>query len=588
MVLFGNKIIKLENKGRIFGALDISKPNEQYREKILEQGELALKYEPRLVPASYYMEFFKSGSRATYESPTHERRDMLARLTYAAIYGDKERYIPKMIDIIWAICEETSWVIPPHSISKGYVLGAKPLPDQFGDDILEVDLFSATTGATLSLAYFFFEKELSAATQGVITERIRYEIRRRIIKPFLMNEMRWEYSFVNNWLPWIISNVLTCASVIVDETLPTMQTIVSRSAFYLDRFVGTYGDDCGCNEGASYWNAAGAALFDACELLYDITGGAVDGLHTDFMKKTCRFIADMCICPDTRLFVNFADCGPYVRSISGNMLRRMGKTLGDGVLETLGEKFARDLDTELNFHSVAFFGYRYAKSLFYSDFGKGEPIPEGSVVYPDLEIALLRAGSAVAVLKGGHNRENHNHNDVGTFLLYFKNEPVIIDSGNLEYTRDTFNENRYKIWTNQSSYHNLPDIDGVMQEAGAKFRSDRFECRGNTAEVSYGGAYPINAKITRKIELDEKSLTVSDCAEGGEATYHFMCRVKPQISGNTAIIGRVKASFSENGGIVVDKVDVSSSPGMKKSWDTDALYRINVKANTLKTVFTEV
>ena len=589
MILFGNKSIKLEKTGRLFGDLNTEKPNEKYREKLIAEGEKALNYEPSFVPASYYLEYFKSGSRQKYETPIHERRDMLSRLIFAALYGEKEKYIAKMVDIIWAICEETSWVIPPHSVSKGYVLGGTPLPDQFGDDILEVDLFSASTSAVLSAAYFFFSGDLSAATGGVITERMKYEIRRRVIKPYLMNEMRWEYSFINNWLPWIISNVLTCASVFVDDLRPTMQTIISRSMYYLDRFAGTYGNDCGCNEGSSYWNAAGAALFDACEVIYDITDGAVDGLHTEFVKKACHFIADMCICPETRLFVNFADCHPYIKSISGNMLRRMGKVLDDGVLETLGEKFSPDVDTEFNPHQAAFFTYRYLKNLFYSDFREGAPVNEGSVVYSDIEVAVLRSGDMVAVLKGGHNRESHNHNDVGNFLLYFRDEPVIIDVGNLEYTRDTFNENRYKIWTNQSSYHNLPDIDGIMQSAGIEYRTRSFECKDNAASVSYGDAYPLLTEITRTIQLSGKTLTVYDKVNSEkEATYHFMTPRKPIVDGNTAVLGNIKVQFSQNGGISVDEIDVSSSPQMQRSWQRDTLYRINVKADTLITVFSEV
>ena len=589
MILFGNGNLKLDHLGKLLYGVDTSKPKEKYKEKILAEGEAALNYEPTLLRASLYMNYFRTGNRSDFENVYHERRAMLSRLILAALYGDADRYVGKMVDIIWAICEETSWVIPPHSVAKGYILGGKPLPDQFGDDILEVDLFSASTSAVLSMAYFFFSDKLAAATDGVITERMEYEIRRRIIKPFLQNEMRWEYSFINNWLPWIISNVLTCAAVFVKDLRPTMQTIVSRATFYLDRFAGTYGEDCGCNEGASYWNAAGASLFDACEVIYDITDGAVNGLCTEFMKKAAHFIADMCISPREKLFVNFADCGPYVKSISGDMLSRMGARLGDGVLTTLGEEFSRDVEVELNARQVAFFAYRYVKNLFYTERGESAPMPFGSVVYGDLQVALLRDGDLTCVLKGGHNRESHNHNDVGNFLLYRKSDPIIIDAGNLEYTRDTFNENRYKIWTNQSSYHNLPDIDGVMQQAGREFAADRFECLGDSASVSYGGAYPIPVEATRTVRLCGGTLTVYDRVNSEKAaTFRFMTVKKPVISGDTAVIGGVRASFSENGGISVDEVDVSSSNIMKNSWKSDKLYRISVRANALTTTFTEV
>ena len=44
----------------------------------------------------------------------------------------------------------------------------------------------------------------------------------------------------------------------------------------LDKFINTYPDDGGCEEGPGYWNVAAGAMFDLLELLYSATSGAVD------------------------------------------------------------------------------------------------------------------------------------------------------------------------------------------------------------------------------------------------------------------------------------------------------------------------
>ncbi|MBQ8969943.1 MAG: heparinase II/III family protein, partial [Lachnospiraceae bacterium] len=53
------------------------------------------------------------------------------------------------------------------------------------------------------------------------------------------------------------------------------------------------------------------------------------------------------------------------------------------------------------------------------------------------------------------------HNDVGSFTLYKEGKPFLIDLGVETYTKKTFSEDRYEIWTMQSAYHNTVSfLDG--------------------------------------------------------------------------------------------------------------------------------
>ena len=95
---------------------------------------------------------------------------------------------------------------------------------------------------------------------------------------------------------------------------------------------------------------------------------------------------------------------------------------------------------------------------------------------PDREIMTARSfpnsseGLYIAA-KGGNNAENHNHNDVGNFIIYCDGKPVIIDVGVETYIQKTFSKDRYDIWTMQSQYHNLPTINGVQQKNGERISS---------------------------------------------------------------------------------------------------------------------
>jgi hypothetical protein len=104
-------------------------------------------------------------------------------------------------------------------------------------------------------------------------------------------------------------------------------------------------------------------------------------------------------------------------------------------------------------------------------------------------------------VKGGHNEESHNHNDVGQYIVYMDGKPVIVDAGVETYTRKTFSPQRYEIWTMQSAYHSLPTIDGVMQSPGREFAAKAVDCQvsDDMAQLSLdiSGAYPAEARLKR-------------------------------------------------------------------------------------------
>ena len=46
-------------------------------------------------------------------------------------------------------------------------------------------------------------------------------------------------------------------------------------------------------------------------------------------------------------------------------------------------------------------------------------------------------------MKGGHNAENHNHNDVGSFVVALGRATPLVDPGSEVYTARTFSPRRY-------------------------------------------------------------------------------------------------------------------------------------------------
>ena len=78
---------------------------------------------------------------------------------------------------------------------------------------------------------------------------------------------------------------------------------------------------------------------------------------------------------------------------------------------------------------------------------------------------------------------------------YVDGEPLLIDPGVGEYTAKTFSNSRYEIWTMQSGYHNLPQINGTDQQDGKAFGAKVVSHQNGKLTLDIAGAYPQEAAV---------------------------------------------------------------------------------------------
>ena len=83
-------------------------------EKIIKIAEVYFDEDLQVLPLSLFRDFKLTGVRSRYEVKFYRRRDMIIYLTLAELYRKNGRYIDKLADVIWAVLEESSWVIPAH------------------------------------------------------------------------------------------------------------------------------------------------------------------------------------------------------------------------------------------------------------------------------------------------------------------------------------------------------------------------------------------------------------------------------------------------------------------------------------------
>ncbi|MBE6609943.1 MAG: hypothetical protein E7634_04685 [Ruminococcaceae bacterium] len=567
------------------------KINEELYPRIIAQGEKHLAAEiPQLI-ASDFMMFKRDGNRSIYESKFFPRRGMVLELALAEYIEGKGRFLDKLIDVLWLILEETTWVLPAHNPGKEGVNTC--LPYAYTGHVDYIDLFSATTAATLSFVYHLCHDKFDTVTT-IINDRLLFEINRRIVEPFmsdpdLFNKMWWSGirgNEVNNWCPWIVSNILTvCALTVKDQAVRTM--MVQKSLPMLDAFTAVYHSDGGCDEGPSYWNAAGAALYNACVVLYDITNGYVNVYDDPLIKNMGEYAVKVVISHNRVL--NFAD-SPCRTNPNPVLLYHWGKSCNSEMMTTFaqsrmgGKLPAMGPDTGMPYRSFKFMCMETPEAAEYN--APSKFWFDGIIIAGTRENSDPSKGLYLA-LKGGHNAESHNHNDLGNIIVFADGNPMFIDAGSGKYTRRTFSGERYTIWAMSSDYHNCATFNDIVQKPGRQYCSsdEVYDETSGKLTLNLTKAYPVECdleKYYRSAVLENGEIVIEDDVElknDGKVMFSYLVNKAPEEVGEDHFVlyGR-KVSFDPSLEYKLEEID-SSWPevaGIHRSWETDVMRRITL------------
>jgi hypothetical protein len=377
------------------------------------------------------------------------------------------------------------------------------------------------------------------------------EAEARIIQPFLTRDDYWWMGFdptlgrPNNWNPWVNGNVLACACLLEED--PARRTaVVTRAMKSLERFVDPYPADGGCDEGPGYWSRAAGSVYDCLETLESVSGGVVRVWDVPLVREMGRYLPRARIAGD--FYVNFADASAVCIPPAG-VVYAYGKKIADDSMAGLGaalfHRGTEDNDNE------AISPERLLRELFRAEeIGRampGDPLPRDTWL-PVIQVLYSREAEGCSrgffiAAKGGHNAESHNHNDVGSFIVYRDGLPLVVDAGVGVYTKATFRpDERYGIWTMQSAFHTLlPTVDGIMQAPGRESAARDVSCEvteeSAALSLDIAPAYPKTAGIQswkRRIEHKRgDGLTVTDSYSlsrpAREIALSFLtpCRARP-------------------------------------------------------------
>lgn len=497
---------------------------ENIRAEYVTKAEQYLSYDWPVVKATDYLEFIRSGDRrqGVYAACSNA----LISLVMGELVEGKGRFLDQIINGVWFYSEQTWWGWSAH-IGQFQKAGSG-LPDI---NQPYVDLGVGEVTSNLSWTWYLFKDQFDKV-HPLISQRLKQEICNKALNPYFERNdfgyMGFKGGRPNNWNPWINYNMLNCFLLI--ESDPARKVAqVEKVINSLDKFLNGYSDDGGCDEGPSYWGAAGALLYESLEVLKTATGGKFDVFDDPLVQNIGKYFYQVNI--HAPYFINFADADATTGG-SPSSVYRYGKAINDPVMQQFGAYLGK-----LNKWGEGSLGGKIGdqiKNLTLLNELKNAEAKEALVAdfwLPDTEVAGARdqEGSYTGFFfgaKGGFNAESHNHNDIGSCVMYYDGKPCLIDLGREEYNAKTFSSRRYEIWTMQSGYHNLPVINGVDQKEGAKFKAKNSTFTKNAKSATFttdiAGAYPENAKVkswVRSYTLNRgKSFVISDKYELAENT----------------------------------------------------------------------
>ncbi len=488
--------------------------------RCIEQGEKYLNYDWKVVKVTDYMEFTRTGGRQEMQRIYDNNIYAIVSLFIAEMAEGKGRFMDQLSNGVFHTCEMTSWAISAH-LKHQHVQGSFP---KLNDHVIE--LVSGDVAATLSWIYYFLHEEFDKITP-LIAERLHDEIEQRILTPYL-NETRWwwmstdtspQNPFVNNWNPWCNSSVLQCF-LLIEKDNERLWKGVYKTMVSVDKFINYTNDDGACDEGPSYWKHAAGKLYDYLQLLYDATGGQLSLFSEPIVKNMGEYIVRTYI--GNGWVVNFADASAK-NDVEYGVIFRYGGMVNSVEMQQFAAYLKKEQSEKIK---VSRDTYRLLADLS-CDKEIDQFAPEHTIRpftwYPDTEFCYMRNGTLFFAGKGGFNDESHNHNDVGSFVLYDNNEPVFIDVGVGTYEKKTFSKERYTIWTMQSDYHNLPRINGFSQKHGRQYKASNTKADKNKKifSLDMAKAYPAEAGVNkwiRNYQLTKNGLSIEDSFEVSGAT----------------------------------------------------------------------
>lgn len=478
-------------------------------QRVLQSAEALLQQPIPDLPDDLYLDFSRTGNRTRWQSVNSRRQAFLNPLVFAECLENKGRFLPKLEELLRAFCAERTWVMPAHDGDLANFKGQR----------IDIDLKASARGWELASVLYLLGDRLRPELQALLEENLQ----RRIIQPFLLTLQGkhprglWWLAATHNWNAVCLAGVTGTALAL----LPSREEralFVAAAEHYIRNFLSGFTPDGYCSEGLGYWNYGFGNFVNLAEILLQATQGRIDLLAWPEAQAPARFGARIGILGG--VYPAFADCSVNARPDS-RLMWYLSRRLGLGLREWESQDPAGLRGT---LFEALLYSFPNSASRPSSPKGEGPALRDwfdgGGVL-----IGRPRPGTPCRLgvaLKGGHNAEHHNHNDLGSYVVAVGSTAVLLDPGAETYSARTFSARRYESKLLNSFGHPVPVVAGQLQrtgrEAQAKVLRVDFTEDEDTLALDLTSAYPVPqlVRLVRTFVYSRRglgALTVEDEAE---------------------------------------------------------------------------
>lgn len=432
---------------------------KQYLEETISQIEI----EPEVpITDSIYRHANLHGIRPIYKPRYYRTMTRLEHFILAECIENKGRFIPQIEVYINAIMDMKSWLHPNHDSKNNDVLEGRSMA---------IDLGARRFGSDLALAEVLLQDKLSSKTRQDITNNLQ----KRIIDSYLQSTS----GAVKTHLTWFRSNsnwnsVCTSGSVFVtlstsqdpEERLMAVGTALNSMRHYLLGF----GDDGYCSEGAGYWNYGFGHYLYLAQMVYDYTEGRIDLFEADNAEKLMN-VANY----PYRYQIYEGVCAPFSDGVSkvsddGGFTSKM-VVRKYGATRPPYRKKKGGVDAYSAWFQLVEWKYMQEEKKEEGENKEATELPDYTY-FDEFGMVISRGKQerplSIAI-KAGHNSENHNHMDVGTYSLVLGEDIMTGDIGAPSYIAGAFADDNPA----RSSWgHPVPRIDNTLQSKGREFSGE--------------------------------------------------------------------------------------------------------------------
>ena len=290
---------------------------------------------------------------------------------------------------------------------------------------------------------------------------------------------------------------------------------------YIQYFKKGFTSDGYCSEGMGYWNYGFGNFVLLAETLLQATGGKLDLFTDPLIKEVALFGPRMEIIPG--VYPSFADCAIGSKPDT-RMMAFLSRRFQLGMTSVEAACIGLEASSSSNLFSLALYGFdNSATAVSPAEDGIGRELRNW---FPEAGILICRPDDPKsglgAALKGGHNSEHHNHNDVGSYVVALAGKTPLLDPGGEIYTARTFSKERYVSGVLNSFGHPVPRFGETLQRRGraaaAKVLETEFTDQADTLVLDLKAAYPIKGLKTLQrtfvfSRAGRGALTVTDKVE---------------------------------------------------------------------------